>query len=513
MAEAARFPIVLNQTFIEATRDTGYRSTAAAVAELVDNAVQAKAKNVNIFVRADARNEGSIEVAVLDDGTGMDSATLRRALQFGGSMRFGDRTGLGRFGMGLPNASVSQARRVEVITWRAPNVCLASHLDVDDIAAGQLEEIPTVRRSSLPKWVQEYRGFSGTLVVWSKCDRLDNRRLSTIVRKLHEPLGRMFRCFLWSGVKIRVNGEPVSAIDPLFLHPSTPLHGAVPFGEPLTFEVRVPGKPGKTSVVKVRFAELPVAQWHDLPVEDKRKYRIINGAGLSIMRANREVDYGWWFFGAKRRENYDSWWRGELSFDPELDELFAITHSKQGVNPTHELREILTPDLEAVARQLNGRVQAAFAAVKVSGPRPQPSSPPPEPQTERPAASSRQTEPRPSGNGKAASPPRPERSAAAPDQEPEYTVSVERLEGEDFFEARLVGGRWCLVLNSGHAFYRQIYEPLRGPAGNSLRRQVALLLLAHAKAEAEKGSARRPGPITLRASWGNQLAALLEEEE
>src|SRR5262245_34093538 len=109
MGEQARFPIVLNQTFIEATRDTGYRSSAAAVAELVDNAIQAKAKKVRVFVR-EVTDE--LEVAVLDDGTGMDTATLRRALQFGGSMRFGDRNGLGRFGMGLPNASVSQARRV-----------------------------------------------------------------------------------------------------------------------------------------------------------------------------------------------------------------------------------------------------------------------------------------------------------------------------------------------------------------------------------------------------------------
>jgi len=512
MAEAVKFPIVLNQTFIEATRDTGYRSTAAAVAELVDNAIQAKAKKVRIFVRDHAGGEGGVaEVAVLDDGTGMDSVTLRRALQFGGSMRFGDRTGLGRFGMGLPNASVSQARHVEVFTWRAPNVCIASHLDVDDIAAGQVAEIPTVRRSSLPKWAQEYRGFSGTLVIWSKCDRLDNRRISTVVRKLHEPLGRVFRHFLWRGVKVWVNGEPVTAIDPLFLHPSTTLKGAVPFGEPLTFEVRIPGRPGKTSVVTVRFSELPVAQWHDLPVEDKRKYRIVNGAGLSILRANREVDYGWWFFGAKRRENYDSWWRGELSFDPDLDELFAITHSKQGINPTLEVREILTPDLEAVARQLNSRVQAAFAAVKHSGPQPQPSTPAPAPEPERPAPSSRQTEARPAGNGKPAPGRRPERGNE-PEERPEYTVSVERLEGEEFFEARVAGGRWCLVLKSDHAFYRQVYEPLRGPAGNSLRRHLERLLLAHAKAEAEKPKARRSGPGALRVSWGNQLADLLEGE-
>jgi hypothetical protein len=504
MAEAAKFPIILNQTFIEATRDTGYRSTAAAVAELVDNAIQAKAKNVHIFVREDAGDgTGAPGLAVLDDGSGMDGATLRRALQFGGSMRFGDRSGLGRFGMGLPNASVSQARRLDVFTWRAPNACIASYLDVDDIAAGQVEEIPTVRRSSVPKWAQEYKGFSGTLVIWAKCDRLDNRRVSTIVRKLHEPLGRMFRHFLWCGVKIWVNGEPVTTVDPLFLHLSTPLKGATPFGEPLTFEVRVPGKPGKTSVVMVRFSELPVAQWHDLPVEDKRRYRVINGAGLSILRAGREVDYGWWFFGAKRRENYDSWWRGELSFEPELDELFAITHSKQGINPTLELREILTPDLEAVARQLNSRVQAAFAAVKHAEPPIFSTGSGSNP--ERPATASRRLEPHLSGNGKTSSVQHPDREPVEHDRQ-EYTVLVERLRGEEFFDAKVTGKQWHLVLNSDHAFYRHVYAPLRG----ALRRHLEQLLLAHAKAEHGRDASKRAEAAARRATWSSQLAALLE---
>lgn len=497
MGEAAKFPIVLNQHFIEATRDTGYRSTAAAVAELVDNSIQAAAKNIHIFVREEVGREGGVELAVLDDGTGMDAATLRRALQFGGSMRFGDRAGLGRFGMGLPNASVSQARHVEVFTWRAPNVCIASHLDVDDIAGGELEEIPMVRRGPVPKWAQEYKGFSGTLVAWSKCDRLDNRRISTIVRKLHEPLGRVFRHFIWRGVKILINGEPVAAIDPLFLHASTPLSGAVPFGELLTFEVRVPGKDGKTSEIKVRFAELPVAKWHDLPVEDKRKHRIVDGAGLSILRAGREVDYGWWFFGAKRRENYDSWWRGELSFEPELDELFAITHSKQGINPTPEIREILTPDLEAAARQLNSRVQAAFASVKQEEVKAEP--PPVTTIPERNGAARKRLEQTPSANGRHA-PVKPPAPVEEEEQE-QYDVVVERLKGGRFFEARAVKGRWQLSINDTHDFFRLVYEPLRGAS----RRHLELLLIAHAKAEG--GKAKGSGLV---AAWAAELAALLE---
>ncbi len=513
MGAAARFPIVLNETFIEATRETGYRSTAAAVAELVDNSVQAGAKNIRILIH-EAKEIGAtgLDLAVMDDGSGMDSKTLRRALQFGGSMRFDDRSGFGRFGMGLPNSSVSQARRVEVFTWRAPNMCLASHLDVDDIASGMVEEVPDVRRSSLPKWVQEYRGFSGTLVLWTKCDRLDNRRISTIVRKLHEPLGRIFRHFIWSGVNIWINGEPVAGIDPLFLHESMPLSGAIPFGEPLTFEVRVPGQPSKSSVVRVRFSELPVRKWHDLPVEEKRKHGIVDGAGLSIMRANREVDYGWWFFGAKRRENYDSWWRGELSFEPDLDELFAITHSKQGINPTQEIREILTPDLEAIARQLNGRVQTAFAAVKAAPPRPAVVSPvvretttvkaPPvgKPTDSRPAA--------PAPQKVVMVPVAQHQPALEKKREPAYTVGIEPLGNTGMFETELSQGQWRLILNRDHPFYQNVYEPLRGPSGETARRHLERLLLAHGQSIG-KGRKRIDTDVLL-ATWARNLAEMIE---
>ena len=208
-------------------------------------------------MRRPARSRPVSNLSVLDDGSGMDAKTLRRALQFGGSMRFDDRTGFGRFGMGLPNASVSQARHVEVFTWRAPNLCLVSNLDVDDIAAGHVEEIPTSGAVRCPSGFRIIGAFSGTLVSWSKCDRLDNRRISTIVRKLQS---RSAGCSGISSGKGSGSGSMANrwpVIDPLFLHKSTPLNGATPFGEPLTFEMRVPGQPGKTSMVRVRFSELP----------------------------------------------------------------------------------------------------------------------------------------------------------------------------------------------------------------------------------------------------------------
>ena len=62
--------------------------------------------------------------------------------------------------------------------------------------------------------------------------------------------------------------------------------------------------------------------------EEKRFFGITQNAGMSILRAGREIDFGWFFMGGKRKENYDNWWRAELSFDPALDELFGVTSYK-----------------------------------------------------------------------------------------------------------------------------------------------------------------------------------------
>src|SRR6201988_660506 len=153
--------IIALDKFIQATRDSGYKSTASALSDLVDNSIQAGATRIAISVSAVASDEDEkeIEVSILDNGCGMDPFTLRQALRFGGSTRFGDRSGLGRYGMGLPNASLSQARNVAVYTWQnsggapgnghargrpsapAEHVYM-SYLDVDEIVRAEMVDVP-----------------------------------------------------------------------------------------------------------------------------------------------------------------------------------------------------------------------------------------------------------------------------------------------------------------------------------------------------------------------------------
>src|SRR5438105_366865 len=187
------FSLVAVYKFILATRDSGYQGMESAVAELVDNALQAGAQRIVVNVAADGDDDPHpLRIIVQDDGSGMDRRILRQALRFGGSTRFNDRSGLGRYGMGLLNSSLIQARRVEVYSWQRGAHPWFSFLDVDEIAEGRIAQVPDPKSSTFPNWFDKPKSPSGTLIVWTRCDRLDHRRPGTIARKLHVPLGRIF---------------------------------------------------------------------------------------------------------------------------------------------------------------------------------------------------------------------------------------------------------------------------------------------------------------------------------
>ena len=226
MNEEAGFVVL--PRFIQATRDSGYKGTSSAIAELVDNAIQAGASRVRIMVRGPTTAGDWFTLGIADDGGGMDAASLRRSLRFGGSGRFNDRGGLGRYGMGLPNSSLSQARRVEVLSRRAGAPLLSTYLDLDEIALGELREVPAPAPAEAPSWAS--MSESGTVVIWSRCDRLDYKHPKWLIKRLVADLGRIFRHFIWSGVRLQVNDQPVEGIDPLFLHSASVTQGALPFG-------------------------------------------------------------------------------------------------------------------------------------------------------------------------------------------------------------------------------------------------------------------------------------------
>ena len=210
------FDIVPTHLAVQAMRDNGYRNAAYAIAELMDNAVQAGASVVELLcaertAQVKQRSRTRVEqIAVLDNGCGMDADTLRLAMQFGNGTRLesGKQDGIGRFGMGLPASSISQCTRLDVWTWQdGPDSALHTYLDLTEIQQRRQSSVPRPVPEPVPdQWRRVGNGFgpSGTLVVWSDLDRCLWRTATAIIDNSEFVVGRMYRKWLDDGrVKIR----------------------------------------------------------------------------------------------------------------------------------------------------------------------------------------------------------------------------------------------------------------------------------------------------------------------
>jgi hypothetical protein len=522
------FSIIALDKFIQATRDSGYKGTPSAISELVDNAIQAGATEISIqFKPVSIRDEPTVEVSVIDNGSGMNHRELRTALRFGGSSRFNYRGGLGRYGMGLPNSSFSQAQRVTVHTWQGTGseTAIMSYLDLREIASGAMKLVPEPIPSTSTLGLA-YK--SGTVVIWSECDRLDNKRISTLKRKLLTNLGRKFRHFIWRGVKISVNDEPVLPFDPLYLNENSLYSGGQLFAKEISYELSAGPNSIETGIVTVRFSELPVHKWAKLKNEEKRVRGISKGAGMSIVRGGREVDYGWFLFGEKRRENYDDWWRCELHFEPILDEAFGITHTKQQVRPQPYVLEALTPDLETIARTLNSRARRAHynlkLAEKFTESERQASTLEPllTPLPKNPRARDTRVLNALGSNNKQQfideSYEKLQSNLDTVEGNPataEFRIVPKALNETAFYEYALIPNGITLVLNPNHPFYKLVYKPLlesEDTQDSIFRSQLELLLFAAARSEAllVKDSEIETAEA-LRRTWSDTLATYLKK--
>ncbi len=472
--------LLVSSNFIRAVRESGYLSISTALAELVDNSLQASATEVAISISRESA-ETRPEIVVEDDGVGMSKAELELCLRFGGSSRFDARQHFGRFGMGLPAASLSQARRVEVTAWRGSGYERTVALDVDAILAGG---DPALLAHRGPHSVSA----SGCRVRWMRCDRIEYRRLVWLERSLHRELGRMYRRFIASGLRLTINGTSVEAVDPTML--TTEVDGAsarLAFEE-LHYNLETVG--GGTAIVTVRFAMLPVERWHYLDNITKRRVGIVGGGGVSILRAGREIASGWHLMGGKRKENYDDWWRCEIEFDPSLDEHFGITINKQGIRPSATLREAIEPELESIARMLNARVRQAFEDVKF--------------QTAAEASCR---------IAAAADPdlpviPSPGRTGAI-----KYRLGSEALPMEAMFRSALADRTLDLTMNADHPAFAALYQPLKtieGEAAAQLRTSLELFLLAFARSAAQLERAGRPLDDLVQA-WSSTYGRMLQK--
>jgi hypothetical protein len=363
---------------------------SAAVGEVVDNSIEAKASKVRI--RTMRTNDGQTidQIGMADDGTGIDPDILANVLSLGYSSRYNSRTGMGRFGMGLKLASLSQARRVDVYTKRLdPPTVFHTYLDLDEVEAGDQEDLQVTEEKAFPADYTDLMAHprtgesfsSGTLVVWSKVDRLVEggrygASLDERTKDLVKFLARAYRKFIDLGLFIDLDNTTITLHDPLFLldNPrvvdrfgknlrAEKLH----YGPDSTIEIdgqhvevtvtllppelrRVKGKGGRASK--------GFEQFRDLYIPD-------NEGRISILRQNREIYYDLvpkLYPGGKER--IDRYIGVEVNFPAALDEYFQVRNVKRGAEPVSKLRERLRNDLEKPIQAARKKIRDYWDEVK-----------------------------------------------------------------------------------------------------------------------------------------------------
>ena len=381
MSSQDRIPAIESAKLLNSLRASDF-DIPSAIGELIDNAIQAEADVIHLKIE-DITQYGQRgrpyklidKIICADNGYGMPCETngiLHSCIKLGYSTRYNDRKGIGRFGVGMTLAGIRYATKIEVYSKYKGGEWYFVEFDLNNDEDLNQGIKPPVRKD-VP---EDYRGLcgkdQGTIVIWSGFDKYAEQELhaTTYDDKLKENsldpygylnywIGRTFRKFIWKGVSIYLNEKEVYSFDPLYLNKEKNLFPDDPAAE-VYREIEIPWTISPSlrndsrdetedPKIKITITKLPAEFRQErgkggLPFYGR--YIALN-EGISIVRASREVFYD--LIPRLQKDNNnkinweerDRWWGCEISFNPELDEYFAVKNIKRGAVPVKELREAI----------------------------------------------------------------------------------------------------------------------------------------------------------------------------
>lgn len=362
-ARRSKLVIPSAHRLITSLRDIGY-DFPTAVADLVDNSIEAEATEIRIDVTFNGEDS---ELRIFDNGYGMTLERLEEAMRFGSERDYDHNQDLGKFGLGLKTASISQCQRLSVIT-RADienNEIYGYAWDLDHIANTNRWEILRINKRSLKKL---HRGYlndkTGTVVVWQRLDRIlgysnpDSRsaknRLLSMTRNLEEHLAMVFHRFI-SGeaperkVSIFLNNNEVEPWDPFVRDEDgteklDPIH--------IGFEHN--GNPGRITL-------LPFVLPHQNDFSSPDAFDRASGPrkwnrqqGFYIYRSNRMIQSGGWSW-LRTYDEHIKLARIAMLFTPDVDDAFGVNISKMSVSLPAQIRDEVREAILPVIKRANIR--------------------------------------------------------------------------------------------------------------------------------------------------------------
>lgn len=344
---------------IRSLRDVGYDFTHS-VADLVDNSIAAGASVIAIEMRFEGKNSW---LRVSDNGAGMSGTTITEAMRFGTEREYEDDE-LGKFGLGLKTASLSQcsrltvasrtdrtARRIEVRQWDLEHVEATNRWEIIDLPADE-------RPDAL---IEPLQTSAGTVVLWERMDRVLEYKIPwgdraktgffTLADELDLHLGMVFHRFLAGQarrkkkLKITLNGTPIEPWDPYARDERATV--SLP---PREFKIHGhdgPGIVGYTPFIlpqKERFSSLKAFNRYSGPA--KWNYQ----QGFYIYRADRMIQSGGWCY-MRTVDEHTKFARVAIDFWPDLDSAFDLNVAKARVNLPADLKAALQPNIEQLVKQ------------------------------------------------------------------------------------------------------------------------------------------------------------------
>jgi hypothetical protein len=343
-------------------RDMGY-DLPAAVADLVDNSIDADATEVRIDVGADWR--GSY-LRISDDGLGMTEGQLDEAMRYGSRRSYGS-SDLGHFGLGLKTASLSQCRRLTVASRSTERGRVRiRRWDLDHVA--EVDNWVLERPRALdcrPQLVETLEGRTGTVVLWEKLDRIlgirrpegdaAQRKLHAATEELRLHLGMVFHRFLAGetpGGRLRLSLNDVA------VEPWDPFARKEPLTQALPKQRVAIEYAGRSYKVLVRPYVLPAQ--HQFSSAEAHAHaggpsRWNRQQGLYIYRRDRLIQSGGWN-RLRTMDEHSKLARLAIDLPAGADEAFRTNVAKMSVGLPDDLR----PQLRVLIAGVIGQAQEVY---------------------------------------------------------------------------------------------------------------------------------------------------------
>jgi hypothetical protein len=359
---------------VQSLRDLGY-DFVHAIADVVDNSITARASRIAIDLKWDGPNSW---VRITDNGTGMSGGTITEAMRYGAERDY-EVDDLGKFGLGLKTASLSQCRRLTVASrpYRDRRRIEVRRWDLDRVSRSNRWEIELLGPDERPYvLVEPLQGHTGTVVLWESLERIlkyktawgENSKsgLNRLTGQLDQHLGMVFHRFLSREVQrrktvtITINGALVVPWDPY----ARDERATEKFPSQ---KIELHTTDGKGSVRYQPFV-LPTKEKFSNPNAFERMSgpeRWNRQQGFYIYRANRMIQSGGWS-RMRTADEHTKLARAAIDFSPDLDSAFEVNIAKFRVTLPPELKDELQEPVDRLVRRAKSVYSGQKSALKSS---------------------------------------------------------------------------------------------------------------------------------------------------